>query len=181
MVQRDATVSGWCPDFRPADDQIGRHSARLRALAGRQLTDVWTVWIVAGDWFPDLPVVMRFDDGTQLEVCWEKFDDLSLTWNNIDLTNAPRAWVEQPLEWRRDAHPSLASISGGTVTGVRATSFLFETRDPDSQAGKNASWFTSGLWLATSRGDFRVFNALDENGLSAEPPQPTETLRSRPI
>lgn len=45
-----------------------------------------------------MPIVLRLDHGPQLEVCWEKFDDLSITWDTIDVTVKPRAWVEWPLE-----------------------------------------------------------------------------------
>jgi hypothetical protein len=30
-------------------------------------------------------------------------------------------------------------------------------------------WVTTGLWLATSRGGLHILNALDENGLAAQP------------
>jgi hypothetical protein len=44
---------------------------------GRRLLDAWTAWIVGDGWFADLPVVLRFDHGAQLEVCGKKVDDLS--------------------------------------------------------------------------------------------------------
>lgn len=126
------------------------------------------MWIVDEDWFADLPVVMRFDDGSQLEVSWKKFDDLSLTWDTIDVNEPPSTWVDWPLEWRRNAHAPLAALIGGAVREVRTTSFLFETWNADNRSDRTAAWLTTGLWLATDRGDLHVFNALDENGLAAE-------------
>ena len=181
MTAKDPKVSGWRPDFLSADEHIDRHSARLRALVGHRLIETWTVWIVDDDWFADLPVVMRFNDGTQMEVCWEKFDDLSLTWNTIDLSNTPRAWVDWPLEWRRDAHADLMSGTGGIVADVRATTFLFETQNVDDPEDKSAAWLTAGLWVATDCGDLHVFNALDENGLAAKRPERDATHDWRPV
>lgn len=169
MTPKDSNVSGWRPDFRSSAEQIERHSAELRMLIGRRLIEVWTVWIDDDDWFADLPVVMRFDDGTQLEVCWAKFDDLSITWNTIDVGSTPQAWVDWVLEWRRDAHPELSSVLAGTVTDVRATRFLFTTVNVNDPTDERAGWLTTGLWLQTDRGDLQVFNALDENGLSSDP------------
>ena len=114
---------------------------------------------------------MRFDDGSQLEVSWEKFDDLSLTWNTIDVSVTPLAWVDWPLEWRRNAHAPLTSIVGGTVREVRTTSFLFETWNAAKRADRTAAWLTTGLWLVSDLGDLHVFNALDENGLAATGPE----------
>jgi len=169
VTPKDPNVSGWRPDFRPADEQIERNSARLHSLIGRRIIEAWTVWIVDEDWFADIPVVIRFDDGTQLEVCWEKFDDLSITWNTIDVESTPRAWVDRALEWRRNAHLELSSVVGGTVTDVRATKFLFTTENVVDPTDVGTVWLTTGIWLETDRGDLQVFNALDENGLSADP------------
>ncbi|MGV9365649.1 hypothetical protein [Amycolatopsis sp. NPDC003731] len=75
MTPKDPDVSGWVPAFLPADDQLDRQAARLRSLTGHRIAETWTVWSLEHDeWFADLPVVLRLDDGPQLEVCWEKFD-----------------------------------------------------------------------------------------------------------
>lgn len=167
----DPHVSGWRPDFRPADEKFGRQSVLLRALIGRRLLESWTVRFVGDDRFADLPIVLRFDDGAQMEACWENLDDLSLTWNTIDLGTTPHAWVDDALEWRRDTDDALTSVAGGIVTDVLATRFLFETRNAFDQAERSAVWLTTGLWLATDRGDLHMFNALDENGVTAERPE----------
>jgi hypothetical protein len=172
VTPKQPRVSGWRPEFLSADKQFDRYSGRLRALVGRSLIEAWTVWVVGDRWFADLPVVLRFDDGTQLEVCWEKFDDLSITWNTIDVGTTPRAWVTWALEWRRNADEALLSTVGGTVMDIRATAFLFETQNAQDPSDRSAAWLTAGLWLTTDRGDLHIFNALDENGLATErPPQ----------
>ncbi|KRC46750.1 hypothetical protein ASE16_15170 [Leifsonia sp. Root227] len=165
-------MSGWRPDFLPADAQFARQAKRLRALVGQQLIEAWTVWFVDDDWFADLPVVLRFDTGAQLEIAWEKFDDLSITWDTIDVGVPPVAWVERPLEWRRNADHALLSRVGGVVTDIRATRGVLETQSVDDPSDTRARWLTTGVWLATDRGDLRIFNALDENGLDSEAVDP---------
>jgi hypothetical protein len=172
MTPKDPNVSGWRPDFRPAEDQIRLEAESLRSLVGKQIGGAWLVWNLEEDeWFSDLPVVLAFDGGKQLEVCWEKFDDLSITWDTIDLTHTPRAWVDWPLEWRPAAHQALASSLGATVLAVASTHFLFTTESLDDSRDVSAVWLTTGLWLATDRGGLHIFDALDENGLSNEHPK----------
>lgn len=88
----DSHVSGWVPDFRPAQFQLERHRIRLRSLLGDSIVDTWAVWRLEDDeWFAHLPVVLVMKGGEQLEICWEKFDDLSITWNTIDPTVPPKS------------------------------------------------------------------------------------------
>ncbi|UJW31007.1 hypothetical protein L3Q67_38400 [Saccharothrix sp. AJ9571] len=61
------------------------------------MDQTWTVWGLAHDeWIADLPVVLRLEQGPQLEICWEKFDDLWITWDTIDVAVEPEAWVKLP-------------------------------------------------------------------------------------
>lgn len=114
-------ISGWVPDWGSAATQLASHGPRLRSLRGRRVVQTWIVWILDSDcWFADLPVVVVFDDGSQLEVCWQKFDELSISWNTIDVNVTPRcggpgpwrgAWMLSLL-WARSlvrrSHPWLA-------------------------------------------------------------------------
>jgi hypothetical protein len=171
VTSTDRDVSGWMPEFLSADEQFDRQAARLRALSGLRIAETWTVWNLEHDeWFADLPVVICVDRGPQLEVCWEKLDDLSITWDTIDVMVRPKAWVEWPLEWRQAAHPALAVMAGATLETVSATSFRFVTRNVADPRDVHEVWLTAGLWLATDRGDLHIFNALDENGLATRPP-----------
>lgn len=164
-------VSGWQPDWLPASEQVHKQSAALRDLVGRTVTDAWVVWNLEHDeWFADLPVVLSFDGRGQLEVCWQKFDDLSLTWDSIDTRVRPRAWVEWPLEWRRAAHPALESNIGTAVHAVAVTEHLFQTEPVDQPGLPSRVWLAGGLWFGTTGPGLHVFNALDENGLDASAP-----------
>lgn len=159
------------PDFRPADSQLERQKGRLHSLIGDEVTDAWVVWNLEHDrWFADLPIVVQLKSGEQLELSWEKFDDLSITWNSIDLTITPIAWVTWPLEWRRQALPELDAIAGAVVKELAVSRFLFTTEAVYPTKSRNEVWLTSGIWIGTHGAGLHVYNALDENGVSAQPP-----------
>ena len=153
VTPQDPRVSGWVPDFIPADTQFDRHADRLRSLVDDQVADAWVVWSLDHDeWFADLPVVLQMNRGPQVEVCWQKFDDLSITWGTIDVTQTPRAWVDWPLEWRRQALPALASVVGADVRNLAASSFVFSTQNVDPPHEVSKVWLTTGLWFGTASG-----------------------------
>jgi hypothetical protein len=92
VTPKHPQISGWAPDFLPADEQFDRQANRLRSLLGAQVADAWVVWNLEHDaWFADLPVVLQMESGLQVEVCWEKSDDLSITWDTIDVSVKPKA------------------------------------------------------------------------------------------
>jgi hypothetical protein len=178
----DVDVSGWRPTWEPAETHLRTHAERLRSLRGRRVTDAWIVWnLEVDEWFADLPVVVQFEDGLHLEVCWQKFDDLSITWNTIDVAVTPHAWVTWPLEWRSQGHPALSKIIDDPIIQVEATEHLFTTRTVDQSYDIHSVWLISGIWLRTAQTGLHIFNALDENGLSSEPPLTSPELRHFPI
>jgi hypothetical protein len=171
VTATNPSVSGWRPDFRPGHEQVALHAARLHAVLGQRIVESWGVWDLEHDeWFADLPVVLQFNAGVGLEVCWEKFDDLSITWDTIDVGVTPTGWVEWPLEWRPHPLPALAAVAGQTVSALAATSFLFRTQNVDQPHDVSEAWLTTGLWLGTESGGLHIFNALDENGVDTNPP-----------
>lgn len=160
-------VSGWQASWGQSDAVLADHVDRLSALVGARLVGAWTVWIEReDDWFADMPVVLQFDDGSQLEVCWQRLDDLSLSWNTIDLGKKPEAWISD-LDWRNWAHLALSMNRDETVTAVGGTQFVWSTTDVDHPHVKESrGLLTGGLWIGTTGSGLHVFNALDENGLA---------------
>jgi hypothetical protein len=151
-----------------------RHRDQLRRLRGQRIEATWLVWILDLDeWFADLPVVLRIGE-QQLEVCARRLDELSITWDTIDVQVPPRAWVDWQLRWRRDAHPVLRHAVGQIVREVHLTEHRFTTErvhPPDPKWRHTASaWLPGGIWLELDSGHLQVFNALDENGLAGQPP-----------
>ncbi|MGW0928938.1 hypothetical protein [Streptomyces sp. NPDC002644] len=143
------------------------HGPRLRDLVGRTLTAVRLVRDVEdGSWFSDCPVVLDFD-GERLESNHAKLDDLSVTWNTVDV-RYPVRWPEFRLEWSTDVLPETRALHGLTVSRVE----LLEWRTP---AGAAAGTVDISLVLGARR--VTVFNALDENGLGFGPPGPHQRVR----
>ncbi|MTD16249.1 hypothetical protein GIS00_20120 [Nakamurella sp. YIM 132087] len=133
---------------------MSRHRAALGGLVGRRITAVWVVWILEEDeWFTDLPVVLVFDDGRQLELCWQRVDDLSISWETIDLAVPPVAWVTWALQWRAAADPAVNGMIGRVVTEVVPTGGRHEM---------------AGLWFGAADTGLYVYAAGDENGFAAD-------------
>ena len=175
----ESKISGWQADWREATEQVARNAEALAGLIGARVTGAWTVWIAAADeWFADMPVVLEFDSGEQLEVCWQKMDNLSISWSTIDLERTPQAWVDG-LSWRPWAHASLNALRDQVITHVARTEVLLSTTDVDHpRRPPREVWMTGGLWFGTAGPGLHIFNALDENGLSntAEPESKTHLV-----
>jgi hypothetical protein len=175
-------ISGWVPNLATAEAQIADHAADLRSVVGRRVIDAWIAWDLEHDrWFADLPVVLELDSQDRLELSWQKFDDLSITWNSIDVSIAPKAWVTWPLEWRVRAHPALAAFVGNVVESVEVTHHRFTTvRAAHPEQEPASTWLAGGIWFGASTG-LHVFNALDENGLSNDAVPSDNRTRSTTI
>ena len=175
-------ISGWVPAWATGDAQVAAHAADLRSAVGRRATEAWIAWDLEHDrWFADLPVVLELDGQDRLELSWQKFDDLSITWNSIDVLVAPKAWVEWPLEWRPRAHPALVAFIGHVIESVEVTHHLFTTGSVNRPEDETIStWLAGGIWFGASTG-LHVFNALDENGLSNEVVPTDDQTRSTAI
>jgi hypothetical protein len=149
-------IAGFEPMWLTGLDTIRRaHGERLARLAGRRLTAVDLVYFVEdGSWFADTPVVLDFA-GECVEICHQKFDDLSITWNTIDRSTPITGWEESDFSPRwRTGQPLLDGLVGGVVREVA----LLEWRDARDMAdGMVAVEYT----LDTGR--LAIANALDEN------------------
>ncbi|GAB3808584.1 hypothetical protein [Micromonospora zhanjiangensis] len=140
------------------------HGERLGRLAGRRLDRVWLLWDLDDDaWFADGPVLLDFE-GEQVEINHQKFDDLSITWNTVDPAR-PVDWPTDDdirLAWRHDTSPEIAALPGQTLRVVE----LLEWTGADVANGMVAVGFTF------ADGQLTIYNALDENGLAFNPPEP---------
>lgn len=157
----------WIPGFRPAwvagrDELVAVHGDRFRGLAGRVLTGVALMWHrTDGSWCADGPVVLMFDDGTQLELLHHKFDDLSVTWNTIDLSadldggDDPETNLD--LGWCFDMPGELAQQRGGQVERIAILRW--------ADAPKGSIDGSLALGFDLTAGAMVVLNALDENGI----------------
>ena len=92
------------------------HRSVLTALAGRTIAATFVLWDLQRDeHFTEGPVILVVDGLGPVEVCANKFDELSLTLGLIDIDQPVRwDWDEEPwhFEWRRDAIPILRRVVG---------------------------------------------------------------------
>lgn len=134
-------------------DAVAReHGARLAALRGRRLSRSWVVWDRESDrWFNDAPIVLEFE-GERLDFCATRSDEVAISWNGIDVSRQP-GWfgLTDALDWRGDGLAALACHRGGLVLDARVS------RDPN------------GCAFTLESGELRIFNAVDEVGVSAAP------------
>ncbi|MFE6844677.1 hypothetical protein [Streptomyces sp. NPDC057686] len=166
----DFGIEGYRPHWLNDPGLVARtHGPRLRALSGRTLTQVWTVWdLVDDEWFRDCPVLLDFDD-VQVEVNHRKFDDLSLTWNTIN-PRRPVSWTGFDLEWRSEALPGLQMLRGMTLRGAELLEWIVG----------NVAGSTADVSFVFPDARLTVFNALDENGLTFDPPGPDQRVHPYP-
>ncbi|MFD8531554.1 hypothetical protein ACFV0L_29450 [Streptosporangium canum] len=129
-------------------------------LEGRRLTRALLVWDLDDDvWFADGLVLLDFE-GEQVEIVHTKFDEISITWNTVDLAQ-PLDWGEEfRLAWRDGVPSELAALKGQRLQAVE----LLEWEGEDMAQGMVAVSF------AFPNGRVTIYNALDENGMEFEPP-----------
>lgn len=162
MSYRYLGVEGYQPNFQRGLTEIAEtHRRPLAGLIGRRLTRTWLLWDRERDeWFADAPVLLEFD-GEQVEVQHHKFDELSLTWNTVD-PGGPVQFEDFDLCWRSDAAAVLSGLQGQSVRQVS----LLEWR------GRDMAGDMVAVHLVFDDGQVTGYNALDENGLSFDDPQP---------
>lgn len=158
-------VAGYEPAWLCGIDVIkAAHGPRLQALVGTTMHDIWLLWDHTGDrWFTDGPVVLECS-GDQLEINHQKFDELSITWNTIDLAEPSDRPSDSSfsLGWRADARPDVVALAGGTVRCVE----LLECQCGDLADGMVAV----GVELDT--GYIAIANGIDDNDITLGGPRP---------
>jgi hypothetical protein len=93
--------------------------------------------------------------GERVEICHQKFDDLSITWNTIDQSAPIAGWDESDFspQWRSGEHV-LDILIGGVVREVA----MLEWR-----AARNVADGMVAVEFVVDTGWLAVANALDEN------------------
>lgn len=133
------------------------------------------VWDVGEDaWFPDAPVVLMFDDSV-LSIDFRELNVLELVWSS-DMPSQVPDWPGFDLEWRDNAMPPLNRFVEDELARVSVVEYLLKTQlVGDENGGVNRAWLLSGLLFGFADGVFEVYNALDENGVSGELPNPVSS------
>jgi hypothetical protein len=145
-------VLGYAPrHYDSAAALMEEHGDRLRALHGKRLDRSFVVWEpdeIEEPWFVDGPLILDFGD-TRLEMAAFKMH-LCVGWDLIDVAE-PIVWGDFRLEWREDALPELARLSGRIIDEVRLVEY---------------EGMLNGVQLVAGDARAEVFNALDEWGIT---------------
>lgn len=148
-------ISGFRPQWLNGFKTIrATHAEQLAWLPGHKLTASAVVKFAEdGDWSADCPVVLTFDN-EQIEVCHQKFDDLSITWNTINTASPITGWEESGLTplWRFDDE-RLAPLHGHVLQEVALLKYV----------GRDMANGMVAVEFAFPDGLIRIANALDEN------------------
>lgn len=171
-------IESYNPHFYSnTSDIIVELGQELKKLIGKKILEVWTVYdINDNEWFADCPVVLNIE-GIQLELCTTKLDELSITFNTIDMSEELN-WYDIDdfkLEWRKECTPDLLLIKNKKVKNIELIEYNFRTEaifskdNPKSVGEQSTCWILNGLGFELEDGYFSVYNGLDENAISIEP------------
>lgn len=163
--------------FSSTTDIITELSQKLRNLVGKKLLDVWIV-IDTNDntCFKDCPVVLNIE-GTQLELCNYKTDELAITFNTIDLSKKIN-WYDIDdfkLEWRKEPLSELSAVINRKIRKIELIEYNFKPEiiackhNPMLIQKKGSIWILNGVGFELEDGYFSVFNSGDENSISIRP------------
>ncbi|GIE30378.1 hypothetical protein Ait01nite_034230 [Actinoplanes italicus] len=172
MTEWSRRYSGWESDFRGAGDRLSARSETLLELVGRSVAAGWTVWdhrrersLLIG------PLVLVLSDGSQVEIAWDGWNDLSLTRDTVDLTT-PAQVLGGAWTWRPSEPQPVAVIAGRTITGFAAveTPYFDGGEDLSELPLERAKgWLADGLWIEFGDIGLHVYNSADDNGYSSSP------------
>lgn len=160
-------IEGFEPTYLRGLETIREaHGARLAALSGRRFTGFALVRFVDDcSWFADCPVVLDFD-GVQVEICHWGINELSISWDGIDTSAAiTGGWkrMKRELEWSHTER-TLEPFLGRELREVA----LLEGRPDVADIARGMVAVEFGF----AGGRFRISNALDENAIEIDDPQP---------
>ncbi len=119
----------------------------------------------------DAPFLLQLEQD-QLEIFCYKFDDMAISFNEIDCSQALEVLdLEEygifTYEWRSYLSFN-EQFRGASIQSLAIEEYGFETvvvdhKDcPEQNGTKHSGWLLNGLYIATDKGAFSVYNALDE-------------------
>ncbi|MFC4070216.1 hypothetical protein [Actinoplanes subglobosus] len=179
--------SGWRPDFRPVVEQLSRQRAALLALVGQRVEAGWTGREPrAQRWSRSVPVVLALDGGGRLEIAWDGFHRLSLTWGTVDVAVSPTGVFGREHFWRPGEPAAVAAVVGRTVTGIAVTDkpILRDSPDldwssPGVPAGHVSRWSPIGLLIECGPVALHHIDDGERTYLTTDPSPETATLWGR--
>ena len=147
----------WVLDKAKAEELIAAWS---RKWAGKSIEKTFVGWYKPDNsWYEDLPIILIID-GEQIEICWQQFDSLSITKNQIDVNNCIS--YDERIPYRENALSALNKSIGKKVLSVKLGMSSMTLED-------KVIPMINSVDFELENGYLTIFNALDENGVSNVP------------
>lgn len=156
MVANFLEISGYEPKWISDPGHFcSRHEEAFGTLLGQRVGNTWTLWDTANDeHLADAPVILAFGSAEQVEVCCWKSDELSVTYNTIDVSRSVEWPGPRHFEWRRNALVPLAAIVGSTLHSVNLIEIELVI--------VGTAWCLGGLEFSFDDSTLAIFNGLDD-------------------
>ncbi len=93
----------------------------LRQIRGQKVVDIWLAWF--DEWnevHTCSPVVLQLESGC-LELWTIYVCEFSITWNTINLSQAPFSWLDEPqgkTRWVNNSEPLLQNVKGKIIQDI---------------------------------------------------------------
>jgi hypothetical protein len=118
--------------FYNLEELIKFNRDKLRNLNGKSIRDVWAIWELNSDeWYSDGVIILCFDD-TNIEICNHNLNELSITWNEIDVNIGLESYDFEEygkfnFEWRKDCLDQFKLINGKRIEEIEIVEYKFTT------------------------------------------------------
>lgn len=130
---------------------------------------------MGGDrWLPVGPLLLVFQGGTQLELAWNHLDELSITWDTVDLAVRPSRFGSEG-GWRSSQPAALGNVVGRRLTAIAIveTPYFRGADDLDFSKGLPmhavAGWTIRALWMEFGDAGLLLFDEIGDLGLASAP------------
>ena len=151
-------IEGYSPQWvlkkQEALETVSRFGERW---IGRTIEETYVGWYSKDDsWYADLPVILVIG-GEQFDVCWQKFDSLSIT--NGQLSKYCCKSYGEEFPYRKDALVELSCSVGKKIEAVELGMSSMTLDGELIPMINSLDFYLVGGFLS-------IFNALDENGVT---------------
>ena len=140
---------------------------------GQELKESWIGWMDEDDcWWEDMPIILQIGN-ERLEICWNQFQDVSITKNQIPVDGSAHFTMED-ASIKKNAHKVLNKFMGKTITAIEVGETTMSMGD------SGLVWIPNSINFIFGEDFLSIYNGLDENQVSDE--RPSEAIsRSYPI
>lgn len=168
-------IQNYNPQFHEdANQLVEKHKKELELLIGQSIIEIWILWNLTEDeWYTIAPVVI-VTDAMQIEVCANKINEYSITFNTIDINQEvePSDMGDEEVwfyKWKKYQSSNL--FMNRQITGIYVIELLYETtvlqdyKNPDQVGRTFRNWLLHGIGFEIEDKFLSLYNAFDCNGI----------------